>query len=232
MDRTAKVREILEKSKTPLSVNEILECLELGKDQQKYVSSILTKFVAAGLATDTKGTDPTSGRRVKLFYWVEGRADEFKRAREKHEKEAGWGFGKRSRAKTSRSSKASKDKKHTSRQKADTSWTRTKTGPTEGERKAAEEKARKEREAREAYEKARKAWGGGGGQRQWTPPPVREDAYDVFTKITGYTGRDKDGMKSAFRRAAMAMHPDRGGDHHAFAALSGAWDTIQRRNHW
>lgn len=55
-----------------------------------------------------------------------------------------------------------------------------------------------------------------------------KSAAETFARLTGYSGNDRAEMKAAFRRAALALHPDRGGDHAEFAALSAAWDTLQK----
>lgn len=60
------------------------------------------------------------------------------------------------------------------------------------------------------------------------PRPVRLDPDLVLLGLSAVPA-DAAGFKAAFRKAAMAAHPDRGGSNEGMRAVIAAWDRIKRR---
>lgn len=57
---------------------------------------------------------------------------------------------------------------------------------------------------------------------------AEREARRMFLKLTGYTGSNPTEAKAAFRKAALRLHPDQGGNAEEFAKLNEAWECMQK----
>jgi hypothetical protein len=75
---------------------------------------------------------------------------------------------------------------------------------------------------RRAHEQARAAGA------QWRLSLSHQGAWDEFAALTGCGERSLDAARRAYRKAALAAHPDRGGSADKMAHLNGLYEKVEK----
>ena len=197
--RTDEVRNLLISKGHQMTVQEICAALGYPAKDAKFVSSILVGYEKKGEVTSA-GKVPCSvtQRMSKAYLWavVGGRRPAGRPAAAPKARPAG-----------ARQPKAPPPPPPPPKQP--------KLDP------AAQARAEARRRAAEAARKTREAH-----HQAQQAADRRERAFLTFARITGCHSRDADQMKSAYRKASIKHHPDRGGDQNIMAELNGAWTEI------
>jgi len=204
MSRAQKVRDLLLANPSSwFSVREVLQALGMPATEAKFVSSIFVGLEKSSSVTAASGRCSVTQKSVKVFCWGNP-------ASAPKSATAAAGSPKKSRQ---RKSKATPPPSAPPQQPPPPRLTRDQLRRAAARRAAAAAGAEQRRlQAEQAAKNDRIA-----------------RAKIAFKALTGCepSPNKLDEMKRAYRKAAMVMHPDRGGDAAKFAELSSAWNEIE-----
>ena len=215
--RAGSVKTLLMSKGHHMTVREI--CLDLGypDSDAKFVSSILVNLSKLGRISINKGSVcGVTHRKVTAYVWSPGgqaapqapKSGPSAPPPAKPPKGLGWG-GKTQTYFTKATATSGRAKAP-------------KAAPPPKTSAKDQAKIDAARKAAEAAKKARQTF----FQSEQAKDQIKR-AHLTFEKLTGCRSKDFDSIKTAYRRTALRLHPDRGGNDKDMASLSAAYQAIK-----
>lgn len=200
--RAGSVKNLLLSKGHAMTVREICQDLGYPDSDAKFVSSYLVNLSKLGKVSVNTGTVcGVTHRKVLAYVWSPGGSPNPQAAPQSPKTASQAAPRAKAPKGPAKAPKAPKPPKITAKQQA----------KIDAARKAAEAAKR----ARQDFFKSEQA------------KDQLKRAHLTFEKLTGCRSKEFESMKTAYRKAAMRLHPDRGGSDADFSSLSTAWQALK-----